>query len=99
MFKKYYEEIYPAKLVFVSFLRSQHSNGKMVKALRDIGINPLQFKMDGTRPDLSKLDNLFGLLSTEVESFTDEISNMEYKIKVNGLQAVFEELKSVQDSD
>ncbi|XP_041350621.1 uncharacterized protein LOC121369645 [Gigantopelta aegis] len=98
LFKKYYEDVYPAKLVFVSFLRSQHSNGQMVQALRDVGINPLQFKMDGSRPDLSKLDNLFGLLSTEAESFTDEISDMEDKIRLKGLQGVFEELKSTEES-
>ncbi len=60
LFQKYYNEIFPAKIVFVSFLENPSEKGRMVKALENMGITPLQFKLDGKRPDLTKLDSLLG---------------------------------------
>lgn len=78
MFKKYVDEVYPAKLVFVSFLR-QHSDGEMVTALKKIGLDHLvlQYVFDVNRPDLSKLDSLFGLLSSQSNSFDEEVAEEE----------------------
>eukprot|EP01115_Flamella_aegyptia_P006852 TRINITY_DN28445_c0_g1_i1.p1 TRINITY_DN28445_c0_g1~~TRINITY_DN28445_c0_g1_i1.p1 ORF type:complete len:538 (+),score=208.64 TRINITY_DN28445_c0_g1_i1:209-1822(+) len=36
LFQKYYQEVYPAKIVFVSFLENPSEKGRMVKALESI---------------------------------------------------------------
>lgn len=91
LFDKYYKEVFPARLVFVSFL-PQHSEGQMVRALKDKGYSPLQFKLDDHKPDLTKLDSLIALLSLETTDFDDEVLTTEQKIKLNGLYSVFSEL-------
>ncbi|KAL3857791.1 hypothetical protein ACJMK2_012426 [Sinanodonta woodiana] len=96
LYKRYHEEVYPAKLVFVSFLRNQHSEGTMVTLLKNEGFKPLQFKFEGNRPDLTKLDKLFGLLSAEHTSFEDELKQMEAEIKLKGLTQKFEEIASLR---
>lgn len=58
LFQKYYEEVFPAKLIFVSFLENPNNKGRMVKALENMGFDMLQFRLDGNRPDLTKLDTL-----------------------------------------
>lgn len=90
LFKKYYEEVYPAKLVFVSFFSYQQSKGHMVPKLQDLGFKPLRFVFDLNRPDLTKLDKLFGMLATGTSNFDDEISELENVIKTNGLAKAFE---------
>lgn len=90
LFDKYYKEVFPARLVFVSFL-PQHSEGQMVRALKDKGYSPLQFKLDDHKPDLTKLDSLIALLSLETTDFDDEVLTTEQKIKLNGLYSVFSE--------
>nr|KAG5704322.1 hypothetical protein BaRGS_012631 [Batillaria attramentaria] len=93
LYKMYCDEVYPARLVFVSFLRSQHASGQMVNELKGLGYNPLQFRLEGTRPDLSKLDNLFGLLSAASATFDEELEETEKKIKTDGVAKVFDALK------
>ncbi|XP_078618031.1 uncharacterized protein LOC144885788 [Branchiostoma floridae x Branchiostoma japonicum] len=88
LFKKYSEEVYPAKMVFVSFLRGQHAEGQMVNELKNQGLDPLQFKLDSSRPDLTKLDNLLGLLSMESKSFDEEVTEMEEVLTQQGLEAI-----------
>ncbi|KAJ8319834.1 hypothetical protein KUTeg_001421 [Tegillarca granosa] len=88
LYKLYHDEVYPAKLVFVSFLHS-HVEGFMVSQLRNLGFSPLQFKFSNHRPDLTKLDNLFGLLSTETSTFEEEVNKLEVQIKDKGLEDVF----------
>ena len=39
-------------------------------------LDVLQFRFSGDRPDLSKLDNVFGLLSSESESFVGEMEEV-----------------------
>ncbi|XP_072023498.1 uncharacterized protein [Amphiura filiformis] len=86
LFKKYHDEIYPARLVFVSFLRGQHSRAQMVQELQQMGYEPLQFKLDQNRPDLTKLDNLLGLLAKEaVMDFKEEVDKMEVEIAAGNL--------------
>ncbi len=70
LFYKYYMEVHPARLVMVSFLDDPNVKGRMVRALEDFGIVPLQFRLDSKRPDLSKLDSLLGLLSAETNFFS-----------------------------
>ncbi|KAK3576583.1 hypothetical protein CHS0354_011259 [Potamilus streckersoni] len=97
LYKRYHEEVYPAKLVFVSFLINQHVEGTMVRPLKDEGFNPIQFKFEGHRPDLTKLDKLFGLLSAEhTSSFEEELKQMEVEIKLKGLAQKFEEIANLR---
>ncbi|KAJ3413335.1 hypothetical protein HDV05_008185 [Chytridiales sp. JEL 0842] len=62
-FGKYKAEVAPnCELFFISFL-AVGDNGYMMKRLVDQGFGkPKQFRLDGTRPDLSKFDELLGLL-------------------------------------
>nr|XP_054749411.1 uncharacterized protein LOC129254897 [Lytechinus pictus] len=77
LFKKYREEVYAdAKLVFISFLFSQHAVGQMVSALNADGIQPMQFKFSRSRPDLTKLDSILGLLSTSTGDFKMEVDRI-----------------------
>ena len=93
LFKLYREEVYPARLVFVSFLRNQHDPGQMVSQLERSHVPVMQFKFDQTRPDLTKLDTLFGLLSSESSSFEKEVSDVEMEINTHGMQKIFSGLK------
>ena len=52
--------MYPSKLVFVSFLENPNVKGRMVQSLENMGIEVLQFRLDGKRPDLTKMDTLLG---------------------------------------
>ena len=93
LFKKYYETVYPAKLVFVSFLKSQHQTGQMVKELKSLGMNPMQFVFNQARPDLTKLDNLLGLLSSSSVAFNDEVMGTIKELKNKGLECLQKFLK------
>ena len=63
----------------------------MVRDLEALGFTPIQFKLDGTRPDLAKLDNLFGLLSSESTlTFEEELKAKEAAITAEGLLKVFQ---------
>ena len=65
----------------------------MVPKLKAFGADVMQFKFDPRRPDLTKLDSLFGLLSSEhQESFEEEVKNMETEVKLQGVQKFFESL-------
>lgn len=90
LYKKYHDEVFPAKLVFVSFFYSQHQKGSMVTKLQELGYHPLQFVFSRSRPDLTKLDKLFGLLSaSDVLTFEEDLTEMQAKIKAEGLLEVF----------
>ncbi|XP_022103530.1 uncharacterized protein LOC110986179 [Acanthaster planci] len=92
LFEKYHKEVYPAKLVFVSFLKQQHSTGKMVQKLQAKGFRPLQFRLDEQRPDLVKLNNLLGLLAMESQDFSGRVKEVESEIRGEGLKKVLERL-------
>ena len=64
----------------------------MVNELRAAGYEPQQFKLDQSRPDLNKLDTLFGLLSSETSSFQEQVQDMEVELSQKGTQKVFEAL-------
>ncbi len=98
LYDKYYKEVYPAKLVFVSFLRSQHATGCMVPQLQNLGYKPIQFKLEGSRPDLTKLDKLFGLLTTDTKDFEEQLKEMQDLIQGQGIAEVFEKME-VKDVD
>ena len=79
--KKYLEEVNPdAQFVLISFLRhkpeescpltvDQQLKGAMYLELKNEGITPLQLRIDGSRPDLTKVDLLLGRLATESTSY------------------------------
>ncbi|KAJ3070831.1 hypothetical protein HDU98_006172 [Podochytrium sp. JEL0797] len=66
LFKEYLDTVNPhAKLFFVSFL-SVRTEGQMVVELKKLGIHAKQFRFDASRPDLSKFDELLGLLTLQI---------------------------------
>ncbi|CAG8585625.1 12390_t:CDS:2 [Ambispora leptoticha] len=72
LFKKYREEVVPhAQVFFVSFLTGTNE-GEMKQSLAQQGItNVKQFRLDGRRPDLSKFDELLGILSMELAALSE----------------------------
>ena len=72
VFKKYREEVYPAKLVFISFLEN-NKDGQMVNHLKQLipGIEKdiIQFIMNNKNPDLRKLDELLNTLSLDTNFY------------------------------
>lgn len=64
----------------------------MVQKLKDIDIKPLQYKFDKDRPDLSKLDSLFGQLSMETSTFLEEVMQVRQSILEGGINLVFDNI-------
>lgn len=93
LFDKYYKEVYPSKLVFISFL-NQHTPGRMVRDLKEKGYKPMQFILDACKPDLTKLDHLIATLSLQTSDFDEQVKANEQAIKVHGLQSVFSSLQT-----
>lgn len=75
VYRKYREEVYPAKLVFISFLNN-NKDGQMVTDLKhhipDIEKDIIQFILNVNNPDLRKLDNLLNLLCIESGYYNDK---------------------------
>ncbi|KAJ3388381.1 hypothetical protein HDU84_009815 [Entophlyctis sp. JEL0112] len=66
LFRKYLNEVNPnAKLFFVSFLRVG-DEGQMIRDLKKDDIVAKQFRFDPSRPDLTKFDELIGLLTLQI---------------------------------
>lgn len=78
-FKKYREEVYPAKIVFVSFLNS-NKDGMMVaqlkKSIPNIEKDLTQFIMSGRNPDLRKLDEMLNTLSMKTDYYDDKCERL-----------------------
>jgi len=103
LFKKYTEEVHKAEMVFVSFLRSQHADGEMVRELIKKEIvksdEIKQFKFDPTRPDLTKLDNMFAILSTSGDWYEVEVRDTKARIEADGLLSTAFSKISLADED
>lgn len=74
IYKKYREEVYPCKLVFISFLSDNNNkDGPMVTELKaripNIEKDLIQFRLNIKNPDLRKLDSILEILSLESRSF------------------------------
>lgn len=97
LFMEYRKQVYPASLIFVSFLNSQHSDGQMYRDfVRDNVPDVLQFKFSRDRPDLTKLDTILGqICSKSSETFAGHVEKLESDIKTNGLIKAFDKLKPV----
>jgi len=96
LFLRYYQEVYPSKLIFVSFLEdpSVVSGGRMVNSLKNLGIEILQFRLDGNRPDLTKLDTLLGLLSSESAFFPKQVASLAELYSRSGLKDLISRLEN-----
>ena len=74
-FKLYREEVYPAKLVFVSFLKN-NKDGLMVSELKrlipDIDKDITRFVMNNKNPDLRKLDGLLDKLAIQTDFYNEK---------------------------
>lgn len=94
LFMEYRKKVYPASLVFISFLRSQHEVGQMYKEFKIANVPDVQqFKFNGNRPDLTKLDSILGsICSKSSESFAGYVENVESALKNAGMAEVFEKL-------
>eukprot|EP01118_Nematostelium_gracile_P006503 TRINITY_DN2090_c0_g1_i1.p1 TRINITY_DN2090_c0_g1~~TRINITY_DN2090_c0_g1_i1.p1 ORF type:complete len:714 (+),score=227.13 TRINITY_DN2090_c0_g1_i1:88-2142(+) len=97
LFQKYHTEVFPAKIVFVSFLENPSEKGRMVNALESMGIIPLQFRLDGKRPDLTKLDSLLGLLASEASSFPQSADRWKDAIDKEKLEETYKSLQSIRE--
>jgi hypothetical protein len=85
LYEIYCREVCPARLVFVSFL-SQTDKGRMYQQLqRDRPPQPSdrvrQLRLDRERPDLTRLDALLGMLSSESDSFAADVEKEKAKQK------------------
>jgi hypothetical protein len=96
LFMEYRKLVYPASLIFVSFLGSQHSQGQMYgQFVRENVTDVLQFKFAGVKPDLTKLDSILGsICSKSSQTFSGHVEKLESDIKTNGLIKAFENLTS-----
>ncbi|CAF3978135.1 unnamed protein product, partial [Adineta steineri] len=101
LFMKYREQIYPAKLVFISFLSHQHAEGQMYSQFKNANVpDVLQFKFNRERPDLTKIDNLIGLLSTgSSASFDNNLEPLQAEFQANGVESVITRLIGTQDEN
>ncbi|ELR17586.1 Ubox domain containing protein [Acanthamoeba castellanii str. Neff] len=101
LFYKYYTEVYPAKIVFVSFLENPGEKGRMVKSLENLGIVPLQFRLDSHRPDLTKVDTLLGLLASECSFFPVQVDAVAQALRRSEcrLAAALEQMKDLPFPD
>ena len=77
LYKKYHDEVYPAKLVFISF-SNPNTDAYMIKNLKQVmGIDFVNekvdiFKFDVNNPDLNKLDMILQKLSLHKEVLETE---------------------------
>ena len=94
LFMAYRRDVYPASLIFVSFLHSQHTRGQMYERFeRDAVSDVVQFKFDRARPDLTKLDNMLGsICSKSSQSFGGCVERIESEIKMKGLVAAMQKI-------
>lgn len=88
LFKQYRETVYPAKLVFVSFL-PDNKDGQMVKHLKEVipGIEKeiIQFRLDVRKPDLRKLDYLLNTLSMSTGTYDQQKDELIKNIETEGV--------------
>ncbi|CAF3758024.1 unnamed protein product [Rotaria sp. Silwood1] len=98
LFMKCRAEFYPAKLGFISFISNQHSQGQMSTEFQDAYVpDVIQFKFSRDRLDLTKLDNLLGLLSTgSLGTFDDQLEKLQNEFQEKGVESVITNLFNKQ---
>lgn len=97
LFMEYRKLVYPASLIFVSFLGHQHNEGQMYREFKRENVSDvLQFKFDRSRPDLSKLDSILGsLCSKDSQSFNGYVEQIESRLKTSSIAEIIQNLKIV----
>lgn len=75
MLKRYRDERFPARATFISFI-PQREDGQMVRALRALELPHRQFKLDQRRPDLTKIDNILGLMAVDGSLFDERVATV-----------------------
>jgi len=95
LYQNYVREVAPeCTAVFISFLGGGAEKGRMVRALESLGITKIiQFRLEGGRPDLTKLDTILGLLAAESRQFPDQIRVLVGAYEMGGLTGILERLK------
>jgi len=85
LFMEYRRVVFPASLVFVSFLSDgQRDLGQMYKKFLDKKVPDVeQFKFCGVRPDLSRLDTILGkLCSKSMNEFNASVEEEEGRLGI-----------------
>ena len=95
LFMEYRKTVFPASLIFVSFLHSQHGRSQMYDKFVNNNVDDVQqFKFDKARPDLTKLDSILGIIcSKSTQTFSGRVEEIESKLKKNGLIKPLENLE------
>lgn len=96
LYARYVRDVAPdCTAVFISFLGGGTEKGRMVAALEALGVSRvIQFRLEGSRPDLSKLDTILGLLAAESSAFEHQVHVLEESLEAGGIPAVMERLKA-----
>jgi len=96
LYENYVREVAPeCTAVFVSFLGGGAEKGRMVRALESHGIQKIiQFRLEGSRPDLTKLDTILGLLAAESKQFPDQVKVLMEAYGMGGITGILERLKT-----
>jgi len=96
LYENYVREVAPeCTAVFISFLGGAAEKGRMVRALESHGIKKIiQFRLEGSRPDLTKLDTILGLLAAESKQFPAQIEVLVDAYGKDGLCGILERLKT-----
>jgi hypothetical protein len=91
LFREYRANIYPAKLAFISFTKTDN-DGQMISALKTLipGVEKdiMKFRMDPKRPDLTKLDTLLSSLASQTEKFKADANELAKKLEKEQLYKV-----------
>ena len=70
LFRQYRKDVHAgARVFFVSFLPTSVTTGPMQVSLAQLGIPSSCFRLDGNRPDLTKMSSMLGQLYTLSEEF------------------------------
>jgi len=95
LYERYVREVAPdCTAVFISFLGGGTEKGRMVRALESMGISRIiQFRLEGSRPDLTKLDTILGLLAAECRQFPQQVKVLTDAFGLSGLTGILERLK------
>jgi hypothetical protein len=93
LFSAYHELVYPAHLIFLSFIM-QHEPGQMVPQLREAGFNVKRFRFSKKRPDLSRLDNVIGHLALQTAQFDDQVNQLEEELREKEVTAALQQLNA-----
>lgn len=107
LFMEYRKKVFPATLIFISFLRNQHDNGQMYDVFKKSEVpDVLQFKFSGQRPDLSKLDSILGMISSKsstnfegfIEQLESDLKTKNVSKQMTNLNVNAEEKKTTEDN-